>query len=128
MTKAIDWNMALLFGDGGLVLSLGIESSGIVPWIDPQISYNIASKFTSFSIFAIAAIMGFIMSYTASKTASAIITCPIAATLTIGVGFNSISPILAAGLAPSISSAIPSLTATPLLPMAIVYSLKTVYM
>ena len=36
MTKAIDWNMVLLFGggNGGLVLSLGIESSSIVPWID----------------------------------------------------------------------------------------------
>ena len=39
MTKAIDWNMVLLFGDGngGLVLSLGTESSGIVPLIDTQI-------------------------------------------------------------------------------------------
>jgi di/tricarboxylate transporter len=36
MTKAIDWNMVLLFGggNGGLVLSLGIESSSIFPWID----------------------------------------------------------------------------------------------
>jgi len=37
MIKAIDWNMVLLFGggNGGLVLSLGIESSSsIVPWID----------------------------------------------------------------------------------------------
>jgi di/tricarboxylate transporter len=66
--------------------------------------------------------MGFIMSYAASNTASAVITCPIAASLAIGAGFNSIPPILAAGLASSISSAIPS--STPLLPMAIVYSLK----
>lgn len=67
--------------------------------------------------------MGFIMSYAASNTASAIITCQIAATLAIGAGFNPIPPILAAGLASSISSAIPS--STPLLlPMGIVYSLK----
>ena len=70
--------------------------------------------------------MGFIMSYDASNAASAIITCQIAATLAIGAGFNPIPPILAAGLAFCISSAIPSLT--PLLPMTIVYSLKTVYM
>lgn len=62
------------------------------------------------------------MSYDASNAASAIITCQIAATLAIGAGFNLIPPILAAGLASSISSAIPS--STPLLPMAIVYSLK----
>jgi di/tricarboxylate transporter len=38
--------------------------------------------------------MGFIMSYAASNTASAIITCQIAATLAIGAGFNPIPPIL----------------------------------
>lgn len=65
------------------------------------------------------------MSYDASNAASAIITCQIAATLAIGAGFNLIPPILAAGLASSISSAIPS--STPLLlllPMVVVYSLK----
>ncbi len=54
--------------------------------------------------------MGFIMSYDASNAASAIITCQIAATLAIGAGFNPIPPILAAGLASYISSAIPSST------------------
>lgn len=67
--------------------------------------------------------MGFIMSYAASNTTSAIITCQISATLAIDAGFNPIPSILAAGLASSILSAIPS--STPLLlPMGIVYSLK----
>lgn len=64
------------------------------------------------------------MSYDASNAASAIITCQIAATLAIGAGFNLIPPILAAGLASSISSAIPSSTPLLLLPMVVVYSLK----
>ena len=67
--------------------------------------------------------MGFIMSYAASNTTSAIITCQISATLAIDAGFNLIPSILAAGLVSSILSAIPS--STPLLlPMGIVYSLK----
>jgi len=32
MLKAIDWNIIFLFG-GGLVLGLGIESSGLASWI-----------------------------------------------------------------------------------------------
>ena len=66
--------------------------------------------------------MGFVMSYAASNTASAVIMCPIAASLAIGAGFNPIPSIIAAGLAASISSAIPS--STP--PMAIIYSSKVV--
>ena len=68
--------------------------------------------------------MGFIMSYAASNTTSAIITCQISATLAIDAGFNPIPSILAAGLASSILSAIPSSTPPLLLPMGIVYSLK----
>jgi len=37
--------------------------------------------------------MGFIMSYAASNTASALITCPLAATLAIGSGLDPIPPI-----------------------------------
>ncbi|MCC2649133.1 MAG: di-/tricarboxylate transporter [Nitrososphaeraceae archaeon] len=105
MLKAIDWNIVFLFG-GGLVLGLGIESSGLALWIGNQISDNVGANFTASSIFAIGAILGFILSYAASNTASAVITCPIAASLAIGAGFNPIPPIIAAGLGASISSAI----------------------
>ena len=117
MLKAIDWNIVFLFG-GGLVLGLGIENSGLALWIGNQISDNAGANFTALSIFAISAILGFILSYAASNTASAVIACPIAASLAIGAGFNPIPPIIAAGLGASISSAIPSTTP----PMAIIYS------
>jgi len=121
MLKAIDWNIIFLFG-GGLVLGLGIESSGLAPWFGTQISHNTDTKLTEFSIFAISALMGFVMSYAASNTASAVIMCPVAASLAVGAGLNPIPPIIAAGLAASISSAIPSTTP----PMAIIYSSKLV--
>jgi sodium-dependent dicarboxylate transporter 2/3/5 len=121
MLKAIDWNIVFLFG-GGLVLGLGIESSGLALWIGNQISDNAGANFTASSIFAISAILGFILSYAASNTASAVIACPIAASLAIGAGFNPIPPIIAAGLGASISSAIPSTTP----PMAIIYSSRAV--
>ncbi|HEX5892504.1 MAG TPA: SLC13 family permease [Nitrososphaeraceae archaeon] len=121
MLKAIDWNIVFLFG-GGLVLGLGIESSGLALWIGNQISGNAGANFTAPAIFATSAILGFILSYAASNTASAVITCPIAASLAIGAGFNPIPPIIAAALGASISSAIPSTTP----PMAIIYSSRAV--
>jgi sodium-dependent dicarboxylate transporter 2/3/5 len=121
MLKAIDWNIIFLFG-GGLVLGLGIESSGLATWFGTQITINTDTNLTEFSIFAISAILGFVMSYAASNTASAIIMCPVAASLAVGAGFNPIPPIIAAALASSISSAIPSTTP----PMAIIYSSKLV--
>jgi sodium-dependent dicarboxylate transporter 2/3/5 len=119
--KSIDWNILFLFG-GGLVLGLGIESSGLASLMGNLITYSVGSNITEWSIFAISAIMAFVMSYAASNTASAVIMCPIAASLAIGAGFNPIPSIIAAGLAASISSAIPS--STP--PMAIIYSSKVV--
>jgi len=121
MTRAVDWNIVLLFG-GGLVLGLGIESSGLSSWIAMELSSSFGSEFTSWSIFGISAILGFIMSYAASNTASAVIVCPLAATLAIGAGLNPIPPILAAALACSISSSIPSTTP----PMAIIFSSRKV--
>jgi sodium-dependent dicarboxylate transporter 2/3/5 len=103
-------------------LGLGIESSGLALWIGNQISDNAGANFTTSGIFAISAILGFILSYAASNTASAVITCPIAASLAIGAGFNPIPPIIAAALGASISSAIPSTTP----PMAIIYSSRAV--
>jgi sodium-dependent dicarboxylate transporter 2/3/5 len=121
MTRAVDWNVVILFG-GGLVLGLGVESSGLASWIALELSSNFGTEFTSWSIFGISAILGFVMSYAASNTASAVIVCPLAATLAIGAGLNPIPPILAAALACSISSSIPSTTP----PMAIIYSSKKV--
>lgn len=121
MTKAIDWNVIILFG-GGLTLGLGIESSGLADWISFIISSSLGGESTPWSVFALSAIMGFSISYVASNTASAVITCPLAATLAIGVGLNPIPPIIAAGLASSISSGLPSTTP----PMAMVYSSKVV--
>jgi solute carrier family 13 (sodium-dependent dicarboxylate transporter), member 2/3/5 len=123
MIKAVDWNIVALFG-GGLVLGLGMESSGLAMWIGNGISSIMGSQFDSYSVFAISAIIGFVMSYSASNTASAVITCPIAATLAIGAGLNPIPPIIAAALGCSIPSAIPSTTP----PMAIIYSSRTVRM
>jgi solute carrier family 13 (sodium-dependent dicarboxylate transporter), member 2/3/5 len=121
MLKAIDWNIIFLFG-GGLVLGLGIESSGLASLMGNIISQSAGANLTEWSIFAISAVMGFVMSYAASNTASAVIMCPVAASLAIGAGFNPIPPIIAAGLAASISSAIPSTTP----PMAIIYSSRAV--
>ncbi|MDQ3835982.1 MAG: DASS family sodium-coupled anion symporter [Thermoproteota archaeon] len=122
MMRAVDWNIVILFG-GGLALGLGMEASGLADWIGSQISLIISGTEASSSIvFAVSAAMAFVISYAASNTASAVITCPIAATLAIGAGVNPIPPIIAAGLACSISSAIPSTTP----PMAIVYSSRAV--
>jgi solute carrier family 13 (sodium-dependent dicarboxylate transporter), member 2/3/5 len=121
MIKAVDWNIVALFG-GGLVLGLGMETSGLATWIGNEISSSMGSQFNFYSVFAISALIGFIMSYSTSNTASAVITCPIAATLAIGAGLNPIPPIIAAALGCSIPSAIPSTTP----PMAIIYSSRTV--
>ncbi|AIF85491.1 di-/tricarboxylate transporter [Candidatus Nitrososphaera evergladensis SR1] len=131
MTKAVDWNIVLLFG-GGLALGMGIEASGLADWIGLQLSSSsliagdpaaaAANNNVPWIVFAISAIMAFAISYAASNTASAVITCPIAATLAIGAGVNPVPPIIAAGLACSISTAIPSTTP----PMAIIYSSRAV--
>jgi solute carrier family 13 (sodium-dependent dicarboxylate transporter), member 2/3/5 len=121
MAKAVDWNIVMLFG-GGLVLGIGMQTSGLAGWMSTQISSAVGSEVTPWTIFAISAVMGFAVSYAASNTASAVITCPIAATLAIGAGINPIPAIIAAALACSISSAIPSTTP----PMAIVYSSRVV--
>jgi sodium-dependent dicarboxylate transporter 2/3/5 len=66
-------------------------------------------------------LLGFVLTYAASNTAAALITCPIAASLALGAGLTGAAvaaPVIGAALACSISSAIPSTTP----PMAIVYS------
>lgn len=121
MLKSIDWNIIFLFG-GGLILGMGIEQSGLAQIMGTQISDIAGNNLTEISIFIMVAIVSFGLSYAISNTASAIIMCPLAASLAVGAGFNPIPPIIAAGIAVSISSGIPS--AAP--PMAIIYSSKKV--
>jgi sodium-dependent dicarboxylate transporter 2/3/5 len=121
MQSAIDWNVVLLLG-GGLVLGQGLETSGLAKWVSSQIALALGSSATPWTIFAISSILGFAISYAASNTASAVISCPMAAALALGAGVNPIPPIIAAALASSISSALPSTTP----PMAIIYSSRAV--
>jgi sodium-dependent dicarboxylate transporter 2/3/5 len=117
IVEGIDWNIVFLFG-GGIALAMGLSASGSAEWLAGQVRGFLGTGVNAWTIFAVSALLGFSLSYAASNTASALVACPIAATLAIGAGVSPIPPILAAALACSISSAIPSTTP----PMAIVYS------
>ena len=117
IAKGIDWNVVFLFG-GGISLGIGLEASGFADWLATQVSSSLGTNPGAWTIFAVSALLGFALTYAASNTAAALISCPIAASLAIGAGVSPVPPILAAALACSISSAIPSTTP----PMAIVYS------
>ncbi len=117
IAKGIDWNVVFLFG-GGIALGLGLEMSGFADWLAAEVSSSLGENPGAWSIFAVSCLLGFVLTYAASNTAAALITCPIAATLAIGAEVAVAPPIIGAALACSISSAIPSTTP----PMAIVYS------
>lgn len=117
IARGIDWNVVFLFG-GGIALGLGLESSGFAHWLAIQVGNSLGSNPSAWTIFAVSALLGFALTYAASNTAAALISCPIAATLALGAGVTVAPPIIGAALACSISSAIPSTTP----PMAIVYS------
>jgi sodium-dependent dicarboxylate transporter 2/3/5 len=117
IARGIDWNVVFLFG-GGIALGLGLESSGFADWLASEVSSSLGENPGAWSIFAASCLLGFVLTYAASNTAAALITCPIAATLAIGADVAVAPPIIGAALACSISSAIPSTTP----PMAIVYS------
>ena len=117
IAKGIDWNVVFLFG-GGIALGLGLDSSGFAAWLAAEVQSSLGPNPSSFVIFAVSCLLGFVLTYAASNTAAALISCPIAATLALGAGMDPIPPIIGAALACSISSAIPSTTP----PMAIVYS------
>jgi len=119
MAKGIDWNIVFLFG-GGIALGLGLEASGLADWLAQQIGAALGDNPSGWMIFAVSCALGFALSYAASNTAAALIACPIAASIALasGSGASVVPPIIGAGLACSISSAIPSTTP----PMAIVYS------
>jgi len=117
IAKGIDWNVVFLFG-GGIALGLGLESSGFATWLASEVSQSLGANPSAWTIFAVSVLLGFALTYAASNTAAALISCPIAASLAIGAHVPPVPAIVGAALACSISSAIPSTTP----PMAIVYS------
>lgn len=117
IAKGIDWNVVFLFG-GGIALGFGLESSGFATWLASEVSQSLGANPSAWTIFAVSVLLGFALTYAASNTAAALISCPIAASLAIGAHVPPVPAIVGAALACSISSAIPSTTP----PMAIVYS------
>lgn len=117
IAKGIDWNVVFLFG-GGIALGLGLEASGFAGWLASEVATSLGDNPGEWMIFAVSCLLGFVLTYAASNTAAALISCPIAASLALGAGVSPVAPIVGAALACSISSAIPSTTP----PMAIVYS------
>lgn len=113
----IDWNVVFLFG-GGIAMSKALINSGFSEWVALLMS-SFSSNWIGniWVISAISALLAFIITYPASNTAAALITCPLAVSLAKSVGVNPIPAVLSAALASSISSALPSTTP----PMAIVY-------
>jgi len=114
--EGIDWNVVFLFG-GGIVLGAGLQAAGFDKWIARLIVSQHFFKINVYTLSFISAILAFLITYPASNTASALIACPLVAAMAIGAGINPIPPVIIAGLAASISSALPSTTP----PMAIVY-------
>lgn len=117
LARGIDWNIVFLFG-GGIALGVGLETSGFAHWLAGQVASSLGAHPSAWLIFAASCLLGFVLTYAASNTAAALISCPIAATLALGAQVSPVPPIIGAALACSISSAIPSTTP----PMAIVYS------
>jgi len=117
IAKGVDWNVVFLFG-GGIALGLGLEASGFADWLAWLVRGSMGNDPSAWMIFAVSCLLGFVLTYAASNTAAALISCPIAASLALGAGVSPVPPIIGAALACSISSAIPSTTP----PMAIVYS------
>ena len=117
LARGIDWNVVFLFG-GGIALGIGLSASGFADWLAGGVTGMMGPDPGAWTIFAVSCLLGFILTYAASNTAAALISCPIAASLAMGAGVGVVAPIIGAALACSISSALPSTTP----PMAIVYS------
>ncbi|HYA21667.1 MAG TPA: SLC13 family permease, partial [Thermoproteota archaeon] len=111
----VDWNTIFMFG-GSFVLGLGLTNSGAVDWLVNYIR-TMGLTLGYSEVFAISAIVAFIVTYPASNTAAATVTVPVAVILSKASGLNPLPAVLAAAIASSISSALPSTTP----PMAIVY-------
>lgn len=119
IAEGVDWNVVFMFG-GGLAMGLALDASGFSRWV----ALAIASfgSLDAFSLSAIGALLGFLLTFPASNTAAAMISVPLVASLAKGAGINPVGPILSTALACSISSALPSTTP----PMAIVYASRRV--
>ncbi len=117
LLRGIDWNVVFLFG-GGIALGSGLDKSGFSSWLVEIVTQNVPFISDVWTLTLITSVIGFLITYPASNTASAWIACPIAVTLARSAGINPIIPVIATALACSISSALPSTTP----PMAIVYS------
>ncbi len=114
--EGIDWNVVFLFG-GGIALSAGLQKGGFADWVSQVASAALGARPTEWQVVAVSALMGFAITYPASNTAAALISAPIAATVAKALGYNPVPSVIAAALACSISSALPSTTP----PMAMVY-------
>ena len=119
--RGIDWNVVFLFG-GGLALGKGLDYSGFSMWLGDLIMAVAGSQLNIYTITIISAVLGFLITYPASNTASTVISAPIAASMAIAAGINPLPAVVATSLACSISSALPSTTP----PMAIVYGSKKI--
>ena len=114
ITEGVDWNVVFMFG-GGLAMGAALDASGFSKWLALAIAGS--GSLDPFRLTAIAALLGFAITFPASNTAAAMVSVPLVASIAKGVGVNPVAPVLAAALACSISSALPSTTP----PMAIVY-------
>lgn len=114
IAEGVDWNVVFMFG-GGLAMGAALDASGFSRWLALAIAGS--GSLDPFRLTAIAALLGFAITFPASNTAAAMVSVPLVASIAKGVGVNPVAPVLAAALACSISSALPSTTP----PMAIVY-------
>ncbi len=114
IAEGVDWNVVFMFG-GGLAMGAALDASGFSRWLALAIAGS--GPLDPFKLTAIAALLGFAITFPASNTAAAMVSVPLVASIARGVGADPVAPVLAAALACSISSALPSTTP----PMAIVY-------
>ena len=119
--EGIDWNVVFLFG-GGIALSRGLQTGGFAEWLAYIVTGVIGVKPSFWLLVTVGAVLGFLITYPASNTASTLISAPIVATLSKAAGINPVPAVIAVGLACSISSALPSTTP----PMAIVYGSRMI--
>ncbi|AKG38347.1 hypothetical protein MA03_02370 [Infirmifilum uzonense] len=119
ISSGIDWNVIFMFG-GGIAMGYALDSSGFSNWLALMISK--LGTLDIYSLSAVAALIGFAITFPASNTAAAIITVPLVASIAKGMGVNPAYPVITAALACSISSALPSTTP----PMAIIYGSRKV--
>lgn len=113
ISEGVDWNVVFMFG--GLAMGVALDASGFSQWLALAISGS--GVLDPFKLTVIAALLGFAITFPASNTAAAMVSAPLVASIARGAGINPVAPVLAAALACSISSALPSTTP----PMAIVY-------